>query len=93
MQYSSHRQSKATYNELADLILTHMRNYPLIYIGLDGIDKAEDNVDIIRSLQYLTSVQSCCLLLFSRPTVALLQRTVLREMQFEISKVAIGSDI
>jgi hypothetical protein len=85
MQYSSHGQSTATYNEVADLILT--------YIVLDGIDEAEDDADINRSLQYLTSAQSCRLLLFSRPTVAPLQRAVPKEMQFEISKISIEGDI
>jgi hypothetical protein len=93
MQHSSHGQSTATHNELADLILTHMRNCPLTYIVLDGIDEAEDDAEIIRSLQCLASAQSCRLLLFSRPTIAPLQRAGPREMQFEISKASIEGDI
>jgi len=93
MQYSSHGQSTATYNELIDLILTHMHASYITYIVLDGVDEAEDDKEIIQTLRSLASAPSCRFLLFGRPTVAPLQKAVLKEAQFGISKASIEGDI
>ncbi|KAK3319509.1 hypothetical protein B0T19DRAFT_268571 [Cercophora scortea] len=93
MLYTSHGQATATKNELEDLILMHLRMSESARIILDGIDEAQNETELVRVLQDLASIKSCRLLLFSRPTVASLQRAVPKELQMEVSKARVESDI
>jgi len=90
---SSQGQRTATRTQLMDLIRYHLDEGQSTWLVLDGIDECKDEQGLVKNLLKLAASPKCWLLLFSRPSVASLDRSMPRNRRLEVNKMAVTGDI
>jgi hypothetical protein len=87
MNEISSGQMVASDDELGELLRMYLRTCDKkCFIILDGIDECSENEVLIQQLIRLKDESGIKILLFSRPNIALLSRTVLEERQLPIGR-------
>lgn len=83
----------ASENEVLETISQCLPHLPNIYFVLDGVDECEDQEKLVKQLDEWSSTHRLKVLVFSRPDVAKLRRTIPEQNRIQLNRTVLDSDI
>lgn len=84
---------KASENEVVEAVSQCLPHLPNLYFILDGIDECEDLENLVKQLTHWSSIYGLKVLVFSRPDVAKLRRTVPESSRIQLTRTVLDPDI
>ncbi|MCJ1380803.1 hypothetical protein MMC17_003912 [Xylographa soralifera] len=86
-------QMTSTYNEMIDLLVSLIKYLGRFYLVLDGVDECDEPDDMLLDLWKLRNIQGLRIVLFSRPNVGFLRRTLKAEQWIYLTPASHAMDL
>ena len=86
-------QKTSTYEEMIDLLALLITHLGQFYLVLDGVDECEDPDGILLDLWKLRYIQGLRIVVFCRPGVGFLKRTLNAEQSIYLTPASLATDL